>query len=529
MKLVLAGLLLTAPIVHGACYTSTYDIFQDITNNNVKVVEICPGTQFDIGFPVDKNFVEFAGGFPLIITGDDITVKCGSNGLSSNNCVFNGGFVQLLTGSIFGDTSSTSNNLKVQGLTFRGGGGLDSVFEEEWDARPIVTGNEGIGIVFDDCIFEDMNTGYVFDLTQASEGTVTVEITDSVFRNIQHRFSLINALTQTVTLNKVAFENVEHVEPGQVDVCKDKAEGACEYSSSVIAADSASLIDVTMTDVNYYTSLLLTKELLTLPGEPLITTNNIEIFDEGNRTINEDYCKGGYAAEADATGLEFKCFRLTSDVSVFDFIECGEDCREDGKYSEFIKILNATKLEEMLADEGDITLFIPTNDAINGLPNGLLDNLLEEEGLDTLTALVKYHVITKNVVDSAAIKLGYPASETFLQGEFVKYAFQDGIVYVNDAKVVEADWEEKPGTNTGSIVHSINKFLAPDSIPIYPSIGELVALTPTFSSLDAAMTSIGYARDLTLNKTYSKFIFLSCKWTHSFTFKFLSLFLCFQY
>ena len=57
-----------------------------------------------------------------------------------------------MTGSIFGDTSSTSNNLKVQGLTFRGGGGLDSVFEEEWDSRLIVTGNEGTGIVFEDCI-----------------------------------------------------------------------------------------------------------------------------------------------------------------------------------------------------------------------------------------------------------------------------------------------------------------------------------------------------------------------------------------
>ena len=62
MKLVLAGLLLTAPIVHGACYTSTYDIFQDITNNNVKVVEICPGTQFDIGFPVDKTLLNLLEG-----------------------------------------------------------------------------------------------------------------------------------------------------------------------------------------------------------------------------------------------------------------------------------------------------------------------------------------------------------------------------------------------------------------------------------------------------------------------------------
>ena len=105
------------------CYNSTLAILMAQLTQGSKDFILCPNTTIDIGVPANQDFTEFTNGdLPLAILGDGVTVQCGYDGSSTNNCVLNGGFVQLVSipNNPFLPTKITSNDLKVQGLTFSG-------------------------------------------------------------------------------------------------------------------------------------------------------------------------------------------------------------------------------------------------------------------------------------------------------------------------------------------------------------------------------------------------------------------------
>ena len=104
------------------CYNSTLAILMAQLQGSKDFI-LCPHTTIDIGVPANAQFTAFINGdYPLAILGDGVTVQCGYDGSSTNNCVLNGGFVQLVSipNNPFLPTKITSNDLKVQGLTFSG-------------------------------------------------------------------------------------------------------------------------------------------------------------------------------------------------------------------------------------------------------------------------------------------------------------------------------------------------------------------------------------------------------------------------
>ncbi|MFT7086270.1 MAG: putative surface protein with fasciclin (FAS1) repeats [Vicingaceae bacterium] len=69
----------------------------------------------------------------------------------------------------------------------------------------------------------------------------------------------------------------------------------------------------------------------------------------------------------------------------------------------------AADLVETLKGEGPFTVFAPTNDAFDKLPEGTVATLLEAENKEKLTAILTYHVVEGNLMASdvlAAIKEG---------------------------------------------------------------------------------------------------------------------------
>ena len=66
--------------------------------------------------------------------------------------------------------------------------------------------------------------------------------------------------------------------------------------------------------------------------------------------------------------------------------------RED--LSTLLSALDAAELTETLKEEGPYTVFAPTNDGFNALPEGKLDELLMPESKDALTKTLKYHVVS---------------------------------------------------------------------------------------------------------------------------------------
>ena len=132
--------------------------------------------------------------------------------------------------------------------------------------------------------------------------------------------------------------------------------------------------------------------------------------------------------------------------------------------------INAAGLVETLQGEGPFTLFAPTDDAFDALPEGLLEALLDDSDGD-LTDVLLYHVLAGQVL-STDLSDGMVA--TTVLGQDIVVTIENGNVFINDAQVIIADILAQNG-----VVHVIDAVLVPDlnttrnldvvDISIYPN------------------------------------------------------------
>ena len=125
-----------------------------------------------------------------------------------------------------------------------------------------------------------------------------------------------------------------------------------------------------------------------------------------------------------------------------------------GSFQILTAALQATGLVDTLSQEGPFTVFAPTDEAFAALPEGTLEELMKPENRETLAAILTYHVVPGKVT-SDQIQSGEVST---VQGSSVDVAVEDGMVMVNDAKVVQPDIEAGNG-----VIHVIDKVILPQS------------------------------------------------------------------
>ncbi len=123
------------------------------------------------------------------------------------------------------------------------------------------------------------------------------------------------------------------------------------------------------------------------------------------------------------------------------------------KFNTLVAAVKAGDLVETLKGEGPFTVFAPTDEAFDALPEGTLESLLKPENKEKLQAILKYHVVAGKVTAAEVMKLDEAKT---VQGTMVKVKAADGAVKINNAKVVKADVMCSNG-----VVHVINKVLLP--------------------------------------------------------------------
>ncbi|WP_245659406.1 fasciclin domain-containing protein [Limimonas halophila] len=173
----------------------------------------------------------------------------------------------------------------------------------------------------------------------------------------------------------------------------------------------------------------------------------------------------------------------------------------DERFSTLVEAVKAAELGETLKGEGPFTVFAPTNEAFEQLPEGELDSLLSAENQDQLRDILTYHVVSgqklmssdiagsrQNVASVQGAELRIDASgagaegasategtaeegmegasaeagaegetaEGGTEGVAAEGAPEGGAVTVNDAQVVEADIEASNG-----VIHAIDGVLNP--------------------------------------------------------------------
>lgn len=133
-----------------------------------------------------------------------------------------------------------------------------------------------------------------------------------------------------------------------------------------------------------------------------------------------------------------------------DIVELASDT---DALSTLVAAIDAAGLVETLQGDGPFTVFAPTNEAFDALPDGTLESLLLEENRDMLVEILTYHVVPGKVMST---DLSDGMSAETVQGSTVSVSIGDYGVSINDASVVEADVEA-----TNGVVHVIDSVILP--------------------------------------------------------------------
>ncbi|XP_077977242.1 stabilin-2-like [Glandiceps talaboti] len=140
-----------------------------------------------------------------------------------------------------------------------------------------------------------------------------------------------------------------------------------------------------------------------------------------------------------------------------------EDIGQVNEYSIFKRLFEASGLKRMLSDPQHIpfTIFLPTNDAFNSLPDGKLDEIENVYNPDTLVEYMKYHMIRDRKMYSSDLIVS--PDLTTMQGSDISAGCwgNQGDIYLNEgnSKLVERNL-----LYDGGIAHGIDRVLEPPSI-----------------------------------------------------------------
>jgi len=119
-----------------------------------------------------------------------------------------------------------------------------------------------------------------------------------------------------------------------------------------------------------------------------------------------------------------------------------------GQFKTLLAAVDAAGLLEVLRGPGPLTVFAPSDDAFNKLPDGTVEELLRPENGDELRALLSYHIVPGKIL------LGGQSLAT-LHGQSLRIA-PTGSFAVGTANVTMKDVMASNG-----VIHVIDKVLTP--------------------------------------------------------------------
>lgn len=126
--------------------------------------------------------------------------------------------------------------------------------------------------------------------------------------------------------------------------------------------------------------------------------------------------------------------------------------------STLVTAVKAASLVDTLQATGPYTVFAPTNEAFEALPEGTLATLLKPENVEQLKSILTYHVVSGKVM-AQDLKDGQEI--TTVQGGKLTVSITDGKVYLTDAKGNKVMVEKADVNADNGIVHVIGGVLLP--------------------------------------------------------------------
>ncbi len=131
----------------------------------------------------------------------------------------------------------------------------------------------------------------------------------------------------------------------------------------------------------------------------------------------------------------------------------------DDSFSTLVQAVEAAGLAEPLATGGPFTIFAPTNEAFEALPDGTLETLLQPENQDLLAQVLTYHVVPQEVM-AADVTTGEVPT---VAGPSISVVVDEasGEVMVNEAMVTQTDIQADNG-----VIHAIDQVILPPGLEL---------------------------------------------------------------
>lgn len=134
-------------------------------------------------------------------------------------------------------------------------------------------------------------------------------------------------------------------------------------------------------------------------------------------------------------------------------------------HTTLVAAVKAADLVATLKGKGPFTVFAPTNEAFNKLPEGTVANLLKPENKAQLAKILTYHVVSGNLEASAvlaAIKSGNgTAVLTTVSGDKLTASIDNGKVKLTDAKGNSSYVTATDLKGSNGVVHVIDTVVLP--------------------------------------------------------------------
>ena len=158
----------------------------------------------------------------------------------------------------------------------------------------------------------------------------------------------------------------------------------------------------------------------------------------------------------------------------------------DGRFTTLVAALEAAELDDDLAGDGPFTVFAPTDDAFDLLPEGTVATLLEPANKATLIDILTFHVFSGDVRAADVVTLSGTAA-TMLNGKDLRIDVIDGSVILSfdgnrEAMVIITDI-----LATNGVIHVIDVVLDPEDAT--QDIVDTAVANGNFTTLVAAVTA----------------------------------------
>lgn len=169
-----------------------------------------------------------------------------------------------------------------------------------------------------------------------------------------------------------------------------------------------------------------------------------------------------------------------------------EEAQDNGSFTTLITALEATGLDDVLANEArSFTVFAPTDAAFSKLDPADLTALLNDP--DTLSDILLYHVLADAEVNSSTAIAAAGTTLTMANTDDVGVALSGSDLFVNNSQVIDPDVDANNG-----VIHAIDTVLIPTiDDPASGNIAQVATAAGSFNTLLGALATTGLDAVLT--------------------------------